>query len=109
MNKISCLKDGDEELLQDIDQIGMACVEYYKSIYDLVEIPEINMEGIENIQLRRIIDQEVALYLQLNVSDNEIIEALNDIPDDKAPGNDGSLHICSKWRGGLLVRTLFEL
>lgn len=38
-NRISCIKDANGEVLEDAKLIGQACVEYYKNIYDPMEMP----------------------------------------------------------------------
>lgn len=46
-------------------------------------LPELNMNGIEEIDPRSAIDQELADFLQSDVIINEIIESLAAIQNDK--------------------------
>lgn len=96
MNKISCLKDGNSEVIQDVGEIGKAYMEYYQGIYDPVEMPDIILEGIENIHSRRVINHEVVVFLQSKVNDNEIIDARANILDDKLQEMMALPHIYSR-------------
>lgn len=51
-------------------------------------MPEIEFTEFSIIMPRKMLDPEKK-YLQADVTENEIIEALSAIPDDKASGNDG--------------------
>lgn len=50
-------------MLEDVDHIEEARVEYFKSIYDPMEMIELHMNAIKEIQLRSVIDQVVVDFL----------------------------------------------
>lgn len=53
-----------------------------------MELLELNIHEIEDIEPRSANHQEVAKFLQSDITVNKIIEALSAIPDDKTQGND---------------------
>lgn len=61
---------------------------YYKELYKPEMFLEVKFDIIEHIELRVVIWPEVE-FLQSDVMENEITEALSTIPDDNMPGNYG--------------------
>ncbi|KAF5206669.1 hypothetical protein FRX31_003745, partial [Thalictrum thalictroides] len=88
-NKISCLTDGQGNTMVDMEATGAACVSYYKEIYSPDEMPELNFTCFDQLPVKRRINEEMTHSLIVEVTRDEISEALSNIDIDKAPGSDG--------------------
>lgn len=88
-------------MLQEVSQIGEACVKYYEIIYATYELQEMIFAVFDKIMPKHVLDTEMIECLQSDVTRDEItqddkapskmdFEALSAIQDDKTPGNDGS-------------------
>lgn len=59
-------------MLEDVEQIGDACVRYYKNLYDTQELPNVSFNEGEGIMPIQVIEPEVIEFLQSDASVNEI-------------------------------------
>lgn len=78
-NKISCLYDGNSSVLEDVEKIGDACEAYYRELYAPDDTQEVSFEEFEEIEPSFTTTDDMADFLQVEVTREEVRGVLADI------------------------------
>lgn len=79
VNKITCLRYSNVQLLKNGDDIGNACEQFYKELYAPCTLLELNIDIFNNVWEPTPLNEELCQSLQRDITRNEITETLSTI------------------------------